>query len=159
MPRDVGLGIATTFGQERAMPTWLACVARVRVDRSSGHVTVEMLTIVVDAGTIIHPDSAEAQVEGALLWGREWPLHEGSEFINGQLKAQPRHLPRLRMADVRRKSRLSFSQVRKPWLGSENKRPLGLTGDQKCGSSPPVARVLPHPIRPAAVVKALAHRT
>jgi isoquinoline 1-oxidoreductase subunit beta len=28
-PKDVGLGVATTFGQERDMPT---CVARVRVD-------------------------------------------------------------------------------------------------------------------------------
>ena len=29
MPKDTGLGIATTFGQERDMPTWIACVARV----------------------------------------------------------------------------------------------------------------------------------
>jgi CO/xanthine dehydrogenase Mo-binding subunit len=43
MPRDTGLGVATTFGQERAMPTWLACVARVRVDRRDGAVTVEKL--------------------------------------------------------------------------------------------------------------------
>ena len=77
MPRDVGLGIATTFGQERAMPTWLACAARVRIDRSNGHIAVEKLTMVIDAGTIIHPDSAEAQVEGALLWGLGMALHEG----------------------------------------------------------------------------------
>ena len=36
MPMDTGLGVATTFGQERAMPTWVACVARVHVDRRSG---------------------------------------------------------------------------------------------------------------------------
>ena len=36
MPKDTGLGIATTFGQERDMPTWTACVARVRVNRSNG---------------------------------------------------------------------------------------------------------------------------
>jgi len=29
--KDSGLGIATSFGQERNMPTWVACVARVRV--------------------------------------------------------------------------------------------------------------------------------
>jgi isoquinoline 1-oxidoreductase beta subunit len=63
MPDGVGLGVASTFGQERAMPTWVACVARVRVDRASGHVFVEKLTLVIDAGTIIHPDSAGAQVE------------------------------------------------------------------------------------------------
>ena len=55
-PNDVGLGVATTFGQERDMPTWVACVAHLRVDRTSGHVTVEKLTLVIDAGTIIHPE-------------------------------------------------------------------------------------------------------
>ena len=74
VPKDTGLGIATTFGQERDMPTWVACVARVRVDRGSGAVTVEKLTIVVDAGTIVHPDGALAQVEGGALWGLSMAL-------------------------------------------------------------------------------------
>jgi Molybdopterin cofactor-binding domain len=69
MPKDTGLGIATTFGQERNMPTRIACVSRVRVARSSGAVTVEKLTIVVDAGTVVDPDGALAQIEGAALWG------------------------------------------------------------------------------------------
>jgi isoquinoline 1-oxidoreductase beta subunit len=86
MPKDTGLGLATTFGQERDMPTWTACVARVRVDRASGAVFVEKLTIVVDAGTIVHPDGALAQVEGGALWGLSMTLHEGTEFANGQVK-------------------------------------------------------------------------
>ena len=86
MPKDTGLGIATTFGQERNMPTWIACVARVRVDRGSGAVTVEKLTIVVDAGTVVDPDGALAQVEGAALWGLSMALHEGTEFVKGQVK-------------------------------------------------------------------------
>jgi isoquinoline 1-oxidoreductase beta subunit len=47
---------------------------------------VEKLTIVVDAGTIIHPDSAAAQVEGAALWGLSTALYEGTEFTKGQPK-------------------------------------------------------------------------
>jgi len=86
MPKDTGLGIATTFGQERAMPTWTACVARVRVNRRNGVVTVEKLTIVIDAGTIVHPDGALAQVEGAALWGLSMALYEGTEFVHGQVK-------------------------------------------------------------------------
>ncbi len=84
--KDVGLGIATSFGQERDMPTWTACAARVRVDRGSGAVTVEKLTLVVDAGTIVDPDGARAQVEGASLWGLSLALHEGTEFVNGQVR-------------------------------------------------------------------------
>jgi isoquinoline 1-oxidoreductase beta subunit len=86
MPRDVGLGVATTFGQERGMPTWVACVARVRVDRRSGAVAVEKLTIVVDAGTVVHPDGALAQVEGSALWGLSMALYEGTGFVKGQVK-------------------------------------------------------------------------
>lgn len=86
LPADTGLGIATTFGQERDMPTWSACVARVRVDRKTGAVKLEKLTLVVDAGTIVEPEGALAQVEGAALWGVSMALHEGTEFVNGQVK-------------------------------------------------------------------------
>jgi CO/xanthine dehydrogenase Mo-binding subunit len=101
MPKDTGLGIATTFGQERDMPTWTACVARVRVNRRAGVVTVEKLTIVVDAGTIVDPDSALAQVEGAALWGLSMALHEGTEFVHGQVRDTnlDTYTP-LRMGDV-----------------------------------------------------------
>ncbi len=86
MPADTGLGIATTFGQERDMPTWCACVARVNVNRRSGVVKVEQLTVVIDAGTIVHPDGALAQVEGASLWGLSMALFEGTEFAQGQVR-------------------------------------------------------------------------
>jgi isoquinoline 1-oxidoreductase beta subunit len=86
VPTDTGLGVATTFGQARSMPTWVACVARVHVDRRTGVVAVEKLTIVVDAGTIVHPDGALAQIEGGALWGLSMALHEGTEFVKGQVK-------------------------------------------------------------------------
>jgi isoquinoline 1-oxidoreductase beta subunit len=86
LPAGTGLGIATSFGQERDMPTWVACAARVRVVRSSGAVTVERLTIVIDAGTVVDPDSARAQTEGAALWGLSMALHEGTRFENGAVR-------------------------------------------------------------------------
>src|SRR5262249_26922526 len=86
MSKDTGLGVATTFGQARSMPTWVACVARVRVDRRGGTIAVEKLTIVVDAGTLVHPDGALAQVEGSTLWGLSLALHEGTEFVKGQVR-------------------------------------------------------------------------
>jgi isoquinoline 1-oxidoreductase beta subunit len=86
LPPDTGLGIATSFGQERDMPTWVACVARVHVDRNSGIVRAEKLTLVTDAGTIVDPDGALAQTQGAALWGLSMALHEGTEFANGQVK-------------------------------------------------------------------------
>jgi len=86
-PEGVGLGLATSFGQERDMPTWTACVARVKVDKATGQVKVEKLTIVTDAGTVVDPDGALSQVQGAALWGLSLALHEGTEFENGNVKA------------------------------------------------------------------------
>jgi isoquinoline 1-oxidoreductase beta subunit len=86
LPKNTGLGLATSFGQERDMPTWTACAARVAVDPASGVVKVEKLTLVVDCGTVVAPDGALAQVEGAALWGLSLALHEGSAFENGQPK-------------------------------------------------------------------------
>ena len=82
---DVGLGIATSFGQLREMPTWTACAARVHVDRRTGVVKVEKLDLMVDAGTIVDPDGAAAQVEGGALWGLSLALFEGTRFANGQV--------------------------------------------------------------------------
>jgi CO/xanthine dehydrogenase Mo-binding subunit len=69
------MGVATSYGQERDMPTWTTCVAKVHVNRDTGKVSVEKLTLVTDAGTIIHPDGARAQVEGAALWGLSMALY------------------------------------------------------------------------------------
>jgi isoquinoline 1-oxidoreductase beta subunit len=101
LPPGTGLGIATSFGQERDMPTWVACVARVHVDRKTGVVRVEKLTLVTDAGTIVDPDGALAQTQGAALWGLSMALHEGTEFVNGQVKDinLNTYMP-LRIADV-----------------------------------------------------------
>ena len=86
LPPDTGIGLATSFGQERDMPTWVACAARVKVDRETGAVTVEKLTVVTDAGTIVDPDGALAQTQGATLWGLSMALHEGTEFVNGEVR-------------------------------------------------------------------------
>jgi isoquinoline 1-oxidoreductase beta subunit len=86
LPKNTGLGLATSFGQERDMPTWVGCAARVAVDPASGAVKVEKLTLVADCGTVVSPDGALAQMEGAALWGLSLALHEGTVFENGQPK-------------------------------------------------------------------------
>ncbi|CAM2159126.1 Membrane-bound aldehyde dehydrogenase [pyrroloquinoline-quinone] (plasmid) [Pararobbsia alpina] len=86
LPPDTGLGIASSFGQEREMPTWCACIAQVKVDRVTGSITVQKLWVEIDAGTIVDPDGALAQVQGGTLWGLSMALHEGTEFANGNVK-------------------------------------------------------------------------
>ncbi|WP_245343990.1 xanthine dehydrogenase family protein molybdopterin-binding subunit [Bradyrhizobium japonicum] len=86
LPANTGLGLASSFGQERGMPTWCACAAEVEVDRRAGVVAVRKLWLDIDAGTIIDPDGARAQAEGAMLWGLSMALHEGTDFANGKVR-------------------------------------------------------------------------
>jgi isoquinoline 1-oxidoreductase beta subunit len=156
LPENTGLGIATTFGQERDMPTWVACAARVHVDRSSGVVTVQKLNLVIDAGTVVHPDGALAQVEGAALWGLSMALHEGSEFVKGEPKDTnlDTYTP-LRMGDV--------PEMEIEFVAS-NEMPVGLGEPATTVAAPAIgnaifaasgARVRHLPIRPEAVYRAL----
>jgi CO/xanthine dehydrogenase Mo-binding subunit len=160
MPKDVGLGIASTFGQERGMPTWIACMARVRVNRANGYVAVEKLTLVIDCGIVIHPDSAEAQVEGAALWGLSLTLYEGTEFVKGQPKdTNLDGYQVLRMGEV--------PEIEVEFLPSAEV-PVGLGEPAMTPIAPAIAnaifaatgaRVRDLPIRPQAVLRALARES
>ncbi len=101
LPKNQGIGIALSFGQERSMPTWVALAAHIEVDPDSGSVAVKKLTCVVDCGVVVHPDGALAQLEGSLLWGVSLALHEGTEFKHGQVASSNLHnyFP-LRMKDI-----------------------------------------------------------
>ncbi len=160
LPPDTGLGLATSFGQERDMPTWVACVARVKVDRATGVAAVEKLTIVVDAGTIVEPDSARAQTEGGALWGLSMALHEGTEFVDGQVKDTnlDTYSP-LRIGDVPEMD-ISFVDSVEPPVG------LGEPGTTVVGPAignaifAAVGARLRHlPIRPADVLQALTRQS
>jgi CO/xanthine dehydrogenase Mo-binding subunit len=156
LPPNTGLGIATTFGQERDMPTWNACAARVHVDPATGKPTVEKLTLVVDCGTVVNPDGAQSQVEGAALWGLSLALFEGSAFEKGQVKDTnlDTYTP-LRMADV--------PEVEVEFMPS-TEAPVGLGEPATTVVGPAIgnaifracgARVRDLPIRPAAVKAAM----
>ena len=81
------------------MPTWSACVAHVAVD--GDQVKVRKLWQTLDCGTVVHPDGAMAQAEGAMLWGLSIAMHEGTVFENGQVADRNLDTYRpLRMADV-----------------------------------------------------------
>jgi CO/xanthine dehydrogenase Mo-binding subunit len=101
LPDGEGLGVACCFGQQRDMATWIACVAHVAVKTDSKSVKVKKLWQSIDCGTVVHPDGALAQAEGATLWGVSLALHEGASFIDGQVSQRnlDTYTP-LRMADV-----------------------------------------------------------
>ncbi|PZU90008.1 MAG: aldehyde dehydrogenase [Shinella sp.] len=86
LPADTAIGLATTYGQARTMPTWVGGAVQVHVDRKTGHIDVQKIWLVVDCGIAVDPDGARAQCEGSALWGLSMALYEGTEFENGQVR-------------------------------------------------------------------------
>jgi len=101
LPEGEALGVAVCFGQQRDMATWIGCVAHVAVDKESKSVKVKKIWQSIDCGTVVHPDGAMAQAEGATLWGVSLAVHEGTTFKDGQVvdRNLDTYTP-LRMADV-----------------------------------------------------------
>lgn len=85
LPKGEGFGVACVSSQERASASWTACVAHVAVDKD-GDVTVKKLTVVSDIGTAVNLNGAEAQVEGAALWGMSLALFEKATMENGAIQ-------------------------------------------------------------------------
>jgi isoquinoline 1-oxidoreductase beta subunit len=85
LPEGTAMGIATTFGQSRSMPTWTAAVVKLAVDSETGEVDVQKMWLAFDCGTVVDPDGARAQCEGAALWGLSMALYEGTTIENGNV--------------------------------------------------------------------------
>ena len=88
LPEGEALGVAVTAGQERNMGTWIGCVAHVAVDPATKAVEVKKIWQTIDCGTVVHPEGAMSQAEGACLWGVSLALHEGTVFKDGQVADQ-----------------------------------------------------------------------
>lgn len=156
LPDGTGMGIAVTAGQERNMPTWIATVAKVSVNRDSGEVTVDQIWASIDAGTLVHPDGALAQAEGAILWGVSMALHEGTEIQNG--------LPRDQNFDTYTPLRMHQVPVLDIDFVMNDYIPVGLGEPGVIGVAPAIgnaifaatgARLRNIPMRPNDILKAL----
>ncbi|MDK3016506.1 xanthine dehydrogenase family protein molybdopterin-binding subunit [Pseudodonghicola flavimaris] len=86
LPADTAIGLATTYGQSRSMPTWVGGAAQLRVDRATGYIDLQKLWLVVDCGTVVDPNGARAQVEGGAMWGVSMALYEGTAFADGRVE-------------------------------------------------------------------------
>ncbi len=68
------------------MPAWIATAAHVHVNRETGRITVKKISMVVDAGVVVHPDGALAQLEGSAFWGTSLALNEYTEIEKGEVR-------------------------------------------------------------------------
>jgi isoquinoline 1-oxidoreductase subunit beta len=101
LPPNTGMGIAVSSAEERQSPTWVAGIAEVTVDPSSGVYRINRLTIAMDPGIVVNPIGATAQVQGAALWGASQVLSERLSLKNGAIQQSNFHdYTPIRLAEV-----------------------------------------------------------
>ena len=101
LAKNSALGLACSFGQERTMPTWNACVAEVSVNPENGQFQVKKLTLVADVGICVNPANTVVQMQGALLWGVSLAVREYASVSAGAIEQKNFHQYKpLRMADM-----------------------------------------------------------
>ena len=80
-PAPSGQGVGVALGVDAG--TYVATMARVRVDRASGRVRVERIVCAQDMGEVINPEGARMQMEGGLIQGLGYALSEEIRFGRG----------------------------------------------------------------------------
>jgi isoquinoline 1-oxidoreductase len=79
-----GRGIACGIDAE----TYVALIADVTVDESSGAVSVERVVCAQDMGVVVNPDGARMQVEGCIAMGLGYVFSEEIRFQGGKILDQ-----------------------------------------------------------------------
>ena len=80
-PSGRGYGISCGIDAE----TYVASMAEVEVDRSSGMINVKRVVCAQDMGQVINPQGATIQMEGCITMGLGYALSEEVHFSNGRL--------------------------------------------------------------------------
>jgi CO/xanthine dehydrogenase Mo-binding subunit len=80
-PSGRGYGIACGIDAE----TFVATMAEVKVDKTSGKISVSRVVCAQDMGHVVNPQGATIQMEGCITMGLGYALAEEVHFKNGQL--------------------------------------------------------------------------
>ncbi len=84
VPSGKGWGIACGFDAG----TWVATIAEVAVDKSTGEVQVKRVVVAQDMGLVVNPHGATIQVEGGITMGLGYALTEDIEFEGGKINSR-----------------------------------------------------------------------
>jgi len=83
-PSGIGYGISCT----NYLNTYVATIAHVSVNKSTGDVKVEHVVCAQDMGEIMNPQGAKLQIEGGITMGLSAALSEEIQFSGGKIRTE-----------------------------------------------------------------------
>jgi len=81
LPKGIGRGVSVQF----AFATYMAQVAEVEVSKD-GTVRVRRVVCAVDCGTVVNPDTVQAQIQSAIIFGITAALHGEITLKDGRVE-------------------------------------------------------------------------
>jgi CO/xanthine dehydrogenase Mo-binding subunit len=111
-----GRGIA--FAKYKNLACYVAVVAEVEIDRSTGIVRVPRAFAATDAGLVINPDGLVAQIEGGIVQSASWTLKEQVRFDRAGITS--RDWASYPILTMREAPKVEVEVINRP-----NERPLG----------------------------------
>jgi len=81
LPENHGFGLACGIDAG----TYVALMAEVHVDKSTGAVKIKRVVCVQDMGHVINPEGAKLQIEGCITMGMGYTLSEDIQFEGGKI--------------------------------------------------------------------------
>jgi nicotinate dehydrogenase subunit B len=113
--KATGRGLAVADREE----TMTAAVAEVIVDRSTGKINVQRITLAQDCGLIVNPDGVTNQIEGNVIQGVSRTLLEEVKFDASGIKSLDwRTYPILHFPDIPQVDVVLINRPEMPALGS-----------------------------------------
>jgi isoquinoline 1-oxidoreductase beta subunit len=97
--RPLAAGMGRGIAAHISFGSYVAQVAEVSVDAAAGRVKVHRVVCAIDCGSVVNPDTVEAQIEGGIVFGLTATLKSAITIENGRVKQANFHNFRLLTMD------------------------------------------------------------